>query len=77
MTPREIVLGYAALSAVVHPAVIPPTIRADPDDDEVLACAVAAQADAIVSGDRHLLALNEFQGIKIIRPAELLQLVPG
>jgi uncharacterized protein len=77
MTPRELVLGYAALSTVVHPATIPPRIQADPDDDEVLACAVAAQADLIVSGDRHLLVLNQFQGIKIVRAAELLESVPG
>ena len=30
----------------------------DPDDDAVLACAVAAHAQAIVSGDRHLLDLK-------------------
>jgi len=43
----------------------------DPDDDHVLACAMAAQADVIVSGDHHLLNLNNYQGIDILRPAEL------
>jgi predicted nucleic acid-binding protein len=47
-------------------------IAADPDDDAVLACAVAAQAQAIVSGDRHLLALKHSQTIAIVTPSELL-----
>jgi putative PIN family toxin of toxin-antitoxin system len=45
----------------------------DPDDEMVLECALAAEADFLVSGDkRHLLALREFDGIKIISCAELL-----
>lgn len=43
-------------------------IPKDPDDNIVLECAVAAGADAIVSGDRHLLALNTFRGILILTP---------
>lgn len=51
---------------------IPPTVVADPDDDAVLACALAAQAEAIVSGDSDLLSLKSFQGIPILTAAELL-----
>jgi hypothetical protein len=47
-------------------------IPADPDDDKVLACAVDGIADLIVSGDRHLLDLGEFQGIPIIAAHEFL-----
>lgn len=46
-----------------------PVIRDDPSDDHVLACAVAAAADGIVSGDRHLLALGAFRGIPILTAA--------
>ncbi|HEY6330683.1 MAG TPA: putative toxin-antitoxin system toxin component, PIN family [Blastocatellia bacterium] len=77
MTPRELVLDYAALCVVVDPAVIQPTNQADPDDDEVLACAVAASADVIVSGDSHLIFLNEYQGTRIMRAPELVTLVSG
>jgi len=46
----------------------------DPDDEMILECALAAQADFIVSGDKkHLLALRQFRGIPIIRPAEFLR----
>ena len=48
-------------------------MRSDPDDDEVLACALAAKADLIVSGDSHLLNLKSYQGIEIVRPAEALK----
>ena len=56
VTTRTLVLGYAALARLIEPAVIVPVVEEDPDDDAVLACAVAAQAEAIVSGDSHLLA---------------------
>lgn len=46
----------------------------DPFDEMVLECALAAGADAIVSGDKkHLLVLQEFRGIPIFSPGELLQ----
>ena len=41
-------------------------IKEDPEDDKFLECAVAGKADFIVSGDKHLLKLKEFHGIKII-----------
>ncbi|HKP87968.1 MAG TPA: putative toxin-antitoxin system toxin component, PIN family [Blastocatellia bacterium] len=70
--PRELVLGYAALATLVTPEEIVPVILADSDDDAVLACATAAQAEVIVSGDSHLLALKDYNAIRIVRAAELL-----
>ncbi len=61
--------GYAALVQLVVPAVIGQVIRADPDDDIVLATAVACGADLIVSGDAHLLGIGEFQGIPVLTPS--------
>jgi putative PIN family toxin of toxin-antitoxin system len=46
----------------------------DPNDEMVLECALAAEADVIVSGDKkHLLSLREFRGILIISPPEFLR----
>ena len=46
----------------------------DPDDEMVLECALAVEADFIVSGDKkHLLALRQFQDIPIVSPAEFLR----
>lgn len=48
----------------------------DPDDEMILECALAAEADFIVSGDKkHLLALRQFRGIPILSPAEFLRCV--
>lgn len=50
-------------------------IKEDPSDDKFLACAVACQASFIISGDKHLLKLKEFQGIPIVYPKEFLEIV--
>lgn len=77
VSPHELVLGYAALASVIQPANIEPVILADPDDDAVLACAVTAQAEIIVSGDSHLLGLSQYRDIRILTAAELAMKVSG
>ena len=67
--------GYAALVQLVVPAQINPTIVRDPADDAVLACALAAQADYIVSGDAHLLDLKRYREMPIITAAQAVQAV--
>lgn len=42
----------------------------DPDDDKFLACAVAAHAEIIVSGDRALLKVSGYQGIQVMTPKD-------
>jgi len=69
LTVDDVFDGYAALVLIVAPAVIAPTITRDPADDQVLAAALAAQVDGIVSGDAHLLDLKSFQNIEIITAA--------
>lgn len=68
----ELIEGYAELAQLVRPALIAPVVFADPDDDHVVACALAAQADLMVSGDSHLLNLKAYQGIPIVTAAEAL-----
>jgi putative PIN family toxin of toxin-antitoxin system len=43
-----------------------PIVTADPDDDIFLLCAIEAQAKAVVTADRHLLALRSYRGIPIV-----------
>jgi uncharacterized protein len=50
-----------------------PELR-DPDDAIVLATALAANAEAIVTGDRDLLVVNEFSGIPILTPQDFISL---
>ncbi len=50
-------------------------IREDPEDNSILAAAYDGRADYIVSGDRHLLGLREFEGIKIVTVERILELL--
>lgn len=76
LPPGELVLGYAALATIVEAAQISPAIAVDPQDDQVLACAVAARAALIVSGDKHLHSLGgQYDGIPIVRPAEAVRIL--
>lgn len=64
------------MAIVVQPASVPEIIPNDPDDDHVLACALAANAEMIITGDKHLHSLGgEYQGIRIIAPAEAVRLI--
>jgi uncharacterized protein len=56
---------YAELVAVVRPAPVP-RLAPDPDDDVVIGTAIAAKADFIVTGDRAMLSLAEYEGGRII-----------
>jgi uncharacterized protein len=48
-------------------------IQADPSDNKFLACARAAQADYIISGDPHLTRLGSFEQVEILPPGEFLK----
>lgn len=62
----ELAQDYARLTETVTPEALPaPVIARDPDDDHVLACALCAKAQLIVSGDSHLRDLKAYQGIPI------------
>jgi uncharacterized protein len=58
---------------IVSPTTELAVVKDDPDDDRILECALEARADAIISGDRHLLKLGNFQGIPIYRPRQFLE----
>lgn len=60
------------ITRLVQPTETIQAIEADPTDDRILECAVAAEAEVIVSGDSHLLSLGSFRGIPIQRVAEFL-----
>lgn len=71
---KDVLAQIVRLARLVVPKPFSEIIVAqDPSDDMVLACAVTAAADLIVTGDEHLLSLEEFRGIPIITPAAFLQ----
>ncbi len=70
-----IVEELSTLCGVVVPLRRIRSICADPNDDRILECALEARADAIVSGDAHLLDLGMYEGISILSPSEFLRMM--
>ncbi len=64
-----------ALCRVVNPTERVHVIEADPDDNIVLECAMAANASIIVSGDSHLLDLGQWRDIQILSPSDFLKTI--
>lgn len=71
---RQAFLGKLTSHAVViTPSIVLNGVPEDPDDNRILECAVEGKANCIVTGDRHLLRLNEFRGIPIVTVRSFLQ----
>ena len=49
----------------------------DPNDNKFFECAVAARADYIVSEDKDILSIGEFEGIRTVAAAEFIDLLAG
>ncbi len=72
VTVQDLVSGFSALATVIEAEPIESVILVDPDDDAVLACALSADAEVIVSGDSDLLDLKEHKEIRILTATEFL-----
>jgi putative PIN family toxin of toxin-antitoxin system len=71
----EAISAFSDLCEMVKPVALPKRICRDPDDDIVLATAVAGHADLIVTGDDDLLVLKTFSGIRILSPRQVLEIL--
>ena len=74
-TLASLIHHYQELAHLVRPRPLTTRVSRDRDDDHVIACALAAKASLIVSGDRDLLDLQAYKGIRIINAAEALRLI--
>ncbi|MEW6095484.1 MAG: putative toxin-antitoxin system toxin component, PIN family [bacterium] len=59
---------------VVRPLFQLNVIKDDPADDKFLECALQGKADFIVSGDTHLINLEEYKGIKVVNARRFLEI---
>lgn len=70
LTAEEMLANYRRIAKLVTARQLEQQVSRDADDDAVLACALAARADLIVSGDDDLLVLKSFNGIPIFTAAQ-------
>ena len=63
------IAGLRRRANMVTPSASLSIVTRDPSDNRVLEAALAGEADYIVTGDRHLLELGDFEGVEIVTPA--------
>lgn len=69
---QEILKEIVETSLIVPGLVSVEVVKEDPDDDKFIAAAIEGQADYIISGDKPLLNIKEYHGVKIISPADFI-----
>ena len=72
---KLVINNLARYIQIVNPRIKLTVVKEDPKDNKILECAVVADVNYIITGDKHLLKLKEFEGIKIVTPAELLKII--
>ena len=60
---------------LVTPAQHIEIIRDDPDDNRIIECVAAANADYLATGDAHLLSLRRYQAVEIVNPSDFLSML--
>jgi len=68
----ELILSFLK---VITPSSKIEIVKEDPDDNKVIECAVESKSEYIISYDLHLLKLKDYQGIKIIKPEEAIEII--
>jgi len=71
-TVEELIAGLLELVEIFPDKIILPIVKADPDDDRVLSCALISGAKYIITGDSHLLNLKKWSDISILTPRQFL-----
>jgi uncharacterized protein len=66
----EILNLIAIYSEIVQSFALPEPVCEDPDDDKFIACAISNEVRYIVSGDKHLLKISGYHGIRVIKSQE-------
>jgi putative PIN family toxin of toxin-antitoxin system len=72
----EFLALISEIATIVEPTFTLKVVTADPSDERILECAVAAGCRYVITGDRHLLELGTLQDIRILAPDVFLALHP-
>ena len=62
-----------SIATLIEPLIRVKAIKDDPADNKILEFAEAGKVDYIVSGDKHLLKLKQYLGIKIVTSSDVLK----
>jgi len=76
---KQLVLKKIAQKIITNSLVVKPkrkldVVKDDPDDNKILECATESKVDYIITQDKHLLKIKNFEGIKILKPSEFLEI---
>lgn len=68
--------GVSLSATLINAIDLESQVCADADDDKFIAAAITARADTIVSGDKKLLDVDGYQGLRVVKPAVFLKIFP-
>jgi putative PIN family toxin of toxin-antitoxin system len=72
---RDTIQRIKAKTNSIRPKIKVSVVKEKDDDNRILECAIEGNAQYLISGDKkHLLPLKQYQGIKILSPAQFLML---
>ncbi len=71
----EILQSVLSFVTLTKPVAKISAVSRDPSDDKILDCAVDSKSEYVITYDKHLLELKQFQGIHIIKPEEALKII--
>jgi uncharacterized protein len=69
--------GLSAFAEHVEPKQRIDVVKEDPTDNRILECAAASGSEYLVSGDKHLLKVGQYKGVKIVTPADFIEVIVG
>ena len=72
-SPGELFAKIASLCTIIQVDQVVKGVCSDADDEKFLSCALAANVEVLVSGDRHLLNLVQYQSVRILNAREFYQ----
>lgn len=74
---REQIEDLLSTAQEVSPEETPRVVPEDAEDDKLLAAALAGQADAVITNDEHVLKIDPYHGIRVLRPSDFVRSLPS